>query len=301
MNAITLLLLAQMGGWTTQPPMQYARSAHNVVATRTAIYAIAGAGEGNAPVMDVEAFDGKVWRVVSKLPGDGLNAPGSAVVGDKLYVIGGFSRLTNLPTDRVWIYDTKSGTWSEGAPLPSPRGGFGIAVLDGEIHVLGGGNSEGTLADHSVYNPRLNRWSERTPLKRSKGSPAIVAYKGELWAIGGRSGPSDFGDVDIYNPAADSWRDGPAISPRGTAGAVVYRGAIHIFGGEVQATQSVTSEVLRLNPKTLKWETLESMPTARNYARAVVFKDAVYVIGGSPSAGASHSAAGSNVVERYGF
>ena len=80
----------------------------------------------------------------------------------------------------------------------------------------------------------------------------------------------------------------------------MYNGAIHIFGGEMQATQSVTGEVLRLNPASLVWEALEPMPTARNYARAVVFKDAVYVVGGSPSAGASHSAAGSNIVERFG-
>jgi hypothetical protein len=32
---------------------------------------------------------------------------------------------------------------------------------------------------------------------------------------------------------------------------------------------------------------------------AVVFHDAVYVIGGGRSAGSSHSAAGSRIVERY--
>jgi N-acetylneuraminic acid mutarotase len=300
MTLIIFLVLAQITGvWTGEPPMQHARSAHNVVATESAIYAIAGSGEGNAPVVDVEAFDGKRWRIITKLPSGGLNAPGSVAVGDKIYVFGGFSRLTNMPTEGVLIFDIKNGTWSEGAKLPSRRGGFGIAVLNGKIHLLGGGNSERTLADHSVYDPKTKTWSEAAPLKRSKGSPAIVAYKGELWAIGGRSGPTDFGDVDIYDPASNSWRAGPAISPRGTIGAVVYHGAILVFGGELQAAQSVTNEVLRLNPQTLAWEALEPMPTARNYARAVVFKDAVYVVGGNPSAGASHSAAGSNIVERF--
>jgi hypothetical protein len=41
------------------------------------------------------------------------------------------------------------------------------------------------------------------------------------------------------------------------------------------------------------------MPSARNYARAVVFKDAVYVVGGSKLPGASHTSAGSKLVERY--
>jgi N-acetylneuraminic acid mutarotase len=41
------------------------------------------------------------------------------------------------------------------------------------------------------------------------------------------------------------------------------------------------------------------MPTARNYARAVLLNDAVYVVGGSRVAGASHSSAGSKIVERF--
>jgi N-acetylneuraminic acid mutarotase len=41
------------------------------------------------------------------------------------------------------------------------------------------------------------------------------------------------------------------------------------------------------------------LPTARNYARAVVLNDAVYVVGGSRVAGDSHSASGSTVVERF--
>jgi N-acetylneuraminic acid mutarotase len=42
-----------------------------------------------------------------------------------------------------------------------------------------------------------------------------------------------------------------------------------------------------------------SLPTARAYARAVPFADGVLVVGGSTSAGASHSSQGSAVVERF--
>jgi hypothetical protein len=41
------------------------------------------------------------------------------------------------------------------------------------------------------------------------------------------------------------------------------------------------------------------MPTARNYARAVGYRGAIFVVGGSRSAGASHSAAGSRLVDRF--
>ncbi len=41
------------------------------------------------------------------------------------------------------------------------------------------------------------------------------------------------------------------------------------------------------------------MPTARSFARAVLFRDAVYVVDGSPSYGNSHRASGSVATERF--
>jgi len=170
-------------------------------------------------------------------------------------------------------------------------------VFDGKIHVLGGGNSQSTLADHSVYDPKLNAWTARAPLPRSEGSPAAVVFAGRLYAIGGRSGPSDFGAVDVYDPVADRWSAGPAIAPRGTAGAGVYCGAIHVVGGESQAKRESLSEMLRLAGDT--WQEAPAMPTARNFARAVLFEDAIYVVGGSPTPDSSHASAGSAIVESY--
>jgi N-acetylneuraminic acid mutarotase len=79
----------------------------------------------------------------------------------------------------------------------------------------------------------------------------------------------------------------------------VYRGAIYVFGGESQATGRTLADVFRLTRGAKSWRRVSTMPTARSYARAVVLYDAVYVVGGSRSAGSSHSSAGSRIVERY--
>ena len=287
------------GVWSAAPPMRHARAAHAVVSTGTALYALAGTGSGAAPVLAVEKFDGEAWTEETTLPGDGLNAPAAAVLGGKIYLVGGFSTVTNVPTSGVHVYDVARRTWSEAAPLPAPRGGHAAVVLDGRIHVLGGGNSRSTIADHTVYDPAANAWTERAPLPRAKGSPAVVAHGGRLYAIGGRSGPGDFGEVDVYDAAADRWTPGPAIPPRGTHGAAVYRGAVHLFGGESQARQATLASVLRLDPAAGAWREAPPMPTARSFARAVPLGGAVYVVGGSPTYGSSHSSTGGAVVERY--
>jgi N-acetylneuraminic acid mutarotase len=279
--------------------MLHARSSHAVVSTGDAVYAIGGTGVGGAPVLEVERFDGKVWRDETRLPGDGLNAPVAAAIGDRIYVIGGFKTSTNIPTAEVLVYDTRAHTWSSAAPLPSPRGGDAAAVLNGKIHVIGGGNSRTTLADHSEYDPAADRWTARAPLSRSKGSPAAVVFRDKLYSIGGRSGPSDFGDVEIYDAASDRWTPGPAVEPRGTAGAAVYCGTIYIFGGESQAKATTLSDVLRLDTSASAWQKAAPMPEARNYARAVVFNGGVYLVGGNLSVADAHSAQGSTLVERF--
>jgi N-acetylneuraminic acid mutarotase len=270
-----------------------------VVSTGTAIYALAGTGAGHAPVLEVERFDGRAWTTETTLPVAGLNAPAAVALNGRIYLIGGFETVTNVPTDRVHVYDPATRTWSEAAPLPAPRGGHAAVVLDGRIHVLGGGNSRSTIADHSVYDPATDTWSALAPLPRAEGSPAAVAFGGRLYAIGGRSGPTDFGAVDVFDPATRGWSAGPAIEPRGTAGAVVYRGAIYLFGGESQARAQSLADVLRLDAGATTWQVAPALPTARNFARAVPFRGAVYVVGGSVTPERGHASDGSTVVERF--
>jgi len=284
--------------WSTAPPMHHARAAHAVVGDGNAIYALAGTGTGGAPVLAIERFDGKGWHEEGTIPGPGLNAPAAVALNGKIYLIGGFETDTNIPGDRVLVYDTTTRTWSRAAPLPTPRGGHAAGVLADRIHVIGGGNAKATIADHDVFDPAANAWTALAPLPRAEGSPAVAAFDGKLYAIGGRSGPADFGAVDIYDPATNSWSAGPPIDPRGTAGAVVYCGAIHVFGGESQARQQSLGEVLRLE-RNGGWARLSPMPTPRNFARAVILGDAVYVVGGSPTPEPSHASIGSVVVERY--
>ncbi len=287
------------GVWSAAPAMLHARSAHAVVSTDDAIYAIGGTGQGGRPVLEVERFDGSEWRDETRLPGEGLNAPTASVIGRRIYIVGGFKTTTNVPSSDVLVYDIDQHAWTTAAPLSAPRGGHAAAVLNGRIHIIGGGNSQQTLADHSEYDPVTNRWSERALLSRSKGSPAAVVYKGRLYSIGGRSGPGDFGDVEIYDPRSDSWSSAASLEPRGTAGAATYCGSIYVFGGESQARKITLDEVLRLDPATARWQTATPMRAPRNYARAVVFRGAVWLVGGNPAVGTSHSSAGSTLVERF--
>jgi N-acetylneuraminic acid mutarotase len=279
--------------------MPIPRSAHAVTNSESAIYALAGTDDHGKPVLDVEVFDGEEWKFETTLPGRGLNAPTASIVRDKLYVVGGFTAVTNVPTDEVQVYDLKTKQWSLASPLPNPRGGHAAVVLDDKIHVFGGGNSVSTLADHSEYDPATDTWRDLAPVPRDEGSPAAVAVDGKIYVIGGRSGSSDFGDVYIYDPETDAWSTGPSIEPRGTAGAVFYCGGIYLFGGESQAERKNLDSVLRLDLEKNIWETVTPMPTARKFARAIPFMGSIYIVGGSTVPANSHSPTGTDSVEKF--
>lgn len=275
------------------------RSAHAVVSSDTAIYALAGTNDNGEPVLEVEVFDGQQWTIETLLPGNGLNAPTASIMGNRLYVVGGFTADTNRPTDEVQVYDLQTHQWNIANPLPNPRGGHVAVVLDEKIHLFGGGNSVSTIADHSEYDPSSNTWRELAPLPRAAGSPAGVVAEGKIYVIGGRSGNSDFGDVYIYDPETDAWSTGPSIEPRGTAGAIVYCDGIYLFGGESQAERKNLDSVLILDLQRNLWESVTSMPIPRKFARAVLFKDSIYIVGGSTVLANSHSPIGTASVIRF--
>lgn len=284
--------------WGAAPPLRVARAALTLVAHEDAIFAVGGTTPDGATV-DVDRFDGRTWSRETTLPGGGLNAAAAALVGDRLYVLGGFVAATNRPSDRVHVYDLGSREWSEAAPLPSPRGGFRAIVIDGRIHVVGGGNDRTTLADHDVYDPATNTWSSRAPLPSSRGNPALAVLDGRLYAIGGGSGGRDFGETAIYDFAADAWSAGPPVTPRVAAAAVMYDGAILLLGGERQERREVLATAERLGSGADAWAALPPMPTARSYTSAVVWRDAVWVGGGATQALQPHTAAGTTAFERF--
>ena len=288
------------GSWRKEPDLITPRAAHAVAATSDAIFALAGTGPEGRPVLDVERFDGREWKNDTALPGEGLNAPAAAAIGDVIFLIGGFGTTTNRPVTDVHRFNTRTKQWTAAAPLPAPRGGHAAIVLNGRIHVIGGGNSVSTIDDHSVFDPKLNTWSARAKLPRSMGSPAAVVAGGRLMSIGGRSGRSDFGDVHVYNDTTDTWTPGTPIDARGTGGAAMLFGAVYYFGGEQQANRAVLDSTLRLDAGAKTWVPDASMPTARSFARTVLFKGRAYVVGGSTMYGSSHASPGSGTVESFG-
>ena len=284
------------GSWRTEASLREARASLAAVSNASAIYVIGGSSTSGT--RDIDRFDGTSWTRETTVDAV-LNAPAAALVNDEIIVIGGFTGTGNVPTGRVRGYNLTTKTWRDLAVLPTPRGGMQAAVLNGKVHVIGGGNDQTTLSAHEVYDPAQDRWSSLSSLPTSRGNPALAVFDGKIYAIGGGAGGGVFTNVDVYDPATDRWTAGPAISPgRVAARAVAYRNSLYVFGGE-PTTGNALVDVSRLNSARTSWETLTAMVTGRSYAASAVFGDAVYIIGGSTRAPTLHTTPGAATVERF--
>ena len=61
--------------------------------------------------------------------------------------------------------------------------GAGSAVLDGQIHVIGGSNF-GTNDDHRTYDPLTGTWGRRMRLPEKLGQAPAVEVNGKIYVFG---------------------------------------------------------------------------------------------------------------------
>ena len=222
--------------WAPKRNMPTTRARMAAVTFDGMIYVFGGAQRRGGKVLDaVEVFNPEAgergaWKKLAKLP-KALAATSAAVVGDKIYVIGGWDRGAQKEVyGTVFEYDPKEDTFDQKRDMPTPRGGLGAAVLQGKIYAIGGWNLEEVLNVVEVYDPATDTWEAKKPMPVQKALFGITALSGRIFAIGGLSTFSDGSNdevlkrVDVYNPVLDEWVIDEAVPlPRGRAGAPCHR------------------------------------------------------------------------------
>ncbi len=295
--------------WRTEPPVPERRTEVSAATDGERIYLAGGFGapdddddgDPDAPrALWAYAPEHGAWEEVTELPAGVHHAPFAYYEG-QLFILGGFADTTFNPVGDVHIYDLAEDRWTEGAPMPTPRGAAGFTVLDGRIHVIGGNaESERALSDregvaitedrsvnvHEAYDPAEDAWVELEPMPTPRNHLGAAAHAGRIHAILGREG----GDYtmrthEIYDAETGRWEPGESV-PSGRSGVAVlaHEGYIYGFGGEdlAEGEERVFAAAERLDPDTGAWERLPSMPTARHGMGAAAFEDSIYVVSGGP-------------------
>ena len=193
-------------------------------------------------------------------------------VRDTLWIAGGFEGDHPGPvTARVWRYAPSTDAWSEGPPLPAPRGGGALAARGDTLHYFGGFHPDRNTSssDHWTLVIGDTAWSPAAPLPHPRGHLTTAVLDGRIWAVSGNEGhdwwPVDVPVVHVYDPAEDRWTEAPpppfSVS-HAEPGTVLYEdGFITVGGRALEDGRQNSDDVLYFSPERGRWIHLGRTPT----------------------------------------
>lgn len=197
----------------------------------------------------------------------------SAVVNDKIYVIGGRSGI--LKVGAVEEYDPTTNSWATKASMLTPRAELSVATVNGKIYAIGGNTS--TLNYTRIveeYDPATDSWTTKASMPQSQGTLSAQAVNGKIYVFGDMNT-----NVFEYNPDDNTWTVKSAIPFPGYAEtAATVNNKIYTFGGRLGGVNIHTVE--EYDPATDGWTAKADMPTARYFPTSTTLGGKIYVIGG---------------------
>ena len=305
-------LYAGSGQWTSKTVLPVTLSDYQAVSHKTHVYVIGGQKGcissdtcAGTVVNTVYQYDTKLDKYTTKaaITDNGVAAIryryASAVVGDKIYIIGGLTADT--PTGMLkttLIYDITNDSWSTGPEMAAGRSDTCAAVVGSKIYVVAGYQSIDPInvldtvevLDTAAASPA---WTTAPSLPAKRGDITCASSGGKVYAIGGYHDPTGtwkptaFHDTMFeFTPGAAAWAEKAKMpSSRGDKAAVTMSdGSIIVVGGETHAreeqSQIAAHPVEQYYPAHDTWVPKASIPTARCRFGAAQVDDIVYAMGG---------------------
>lgn len=123
--------------------------------------------------------------------------------------------------------------WSEGPALTRPRADAAVAVLGGQLYVIGGRSMAGyPLGSVERFDPATGAWTSVEELREERYAAAAAALGNRIVLAGGREDGGVTDDVEEYVPGEDDWESFQSLArARQGHGAVVLSGRLYVLGG----------------------------------------------------------------------
>jgi non-specific serine/threonine protein kinase len=158
-------------------------------------------------------------------------AGGAAVVGGRLYVLGGVG--AGGLARRAFALDLGTGRWSV-VPGPTPREHLAVAAAGRRIYAVGGRKAgyDTNVATFESWAPGAKRWRRLSDLPGPRGGAGAAVAAGSLVSVGGEEPAGTIAPVYAWNLARGGWRRLPDLrTPRHGLGVAAIGARVYAIGG----------------------------------------------------------------------
>lgn len=242
------------------------------------LYMVGGRAEASANnlLATVEMYDvlAKTWAAGTAMSTARTYAA-AAVLGGKLYVLGGFNGTTLASVE---AFDPQTGTWAAVAPMGKGRQLPAAAAVGGKLYAIGGFGSP-YLSGVEAFDPQTGTWTEVASMPTARAGAGAAVLDGKIYVVGGSmNGVLD--TVEVHDPATNAWSVGPPMqSARRYFGTAVLGGKLYVAGGDENRTTCLSS-VEVFDPQTNAWTELAPMSTGRFEHQLAAAQGKLYAVGG---------------------
>uniref|UniRef100_A0A6Q2XIZ3 BTB domain-containing protein n=1 Tax=Esox lucius TaxID=8010 RepID=A0A6Q2XIZ3_ESOLU len=205
---------------------------------------------------------------------------GTAALHGRLVAAGGYNREECLRT--VECYDPRDHRWSFSAPMRTPRARFQMAVLMGQLYVMGGSNGQSDeLSCGETYDPHTDTWAQVPELRTNRCNAGVCGLDNKLFVVGGSDpcGQKGLKNCDSFDPVTKTWKNCAPLNIRRHQAAVCeLDGFMYAIGGA--ESWNCLNTVERYNPANNTWTLIGPMNVARRGAGVAVYDGKLFVVGG---------------------
>jgi N-acetylneuraminic acid mutarotase len=229
----------------------------------------------------------------------------TALLNNKIFVIGGADYMDEGAVDTVEIYDPTSNEWTVGPSLPYELDHAPSVVYDGKIYVIGGFLKDKITTNKMlIYDPDANEWTEGTPLPTPRASAVAEVVNGSIYVISGLD--TDHKPVDtnvVYHIENDTWTSKapmPGVHRlKHHAASAEVDGKIYVIGGRLfgnEVPNEINDALTNLDDNWMydpignNWTLVESMPIRRSGFTAESSDGKISVFGGQVAQGSIKNA-----------
>ena len=192
-------------------------------------------------------------------------ATANAILGDTLYITGGYIDNATTGSTNVQRYNINTNTFSVGTPLPAALAGHSLVQAGNALYLMGGGSTVSTAGTLCYKYTPATGWTSIAPLPGGKAGHGAVNWGDSVIFVLGGPYSTPNTTVYYYRIASNTWgTSSPCLIARRTAAYGIVGNKLFIMAGYNAAfTKNVQIGTIGSNASTVTWAAGPNVPMSK--------------------------------------